>query len=92
MSKWACRKVNQFGLTDRQVEAVQCLVALGSDKLVAQKLGVDRFSANRLMRDAMKAMGVRSRVHLALKWDRRMAELRAQVPVSVFDLARRDAA
>ena len=39
--KWACRKTNPFGLTDRKAEAVAALVRLGTDKEVAQALRID---------------------------------------------------
>jgi DNA-binding CsgD family transcriptional regulator len=87
VSGWKLGRDNEFGLTHRQVEAVQALVRLGNEKLVAHELGVTRLSVNRLIREAQRSLGVRSRVHLALKWDRRMADLRLQIPSSVFDLA-----
>jgi DNA-binding NarL/FixJ family response regulator len=84
--QWSCRKSNQFGLTDRQVDAVSALVRLGEDKLVARELGVTVKCISTLLRQAQDTMAVRSRVHLALKWDRRMKEVGVQVPNSVFQL------
>ena len=41
MSTWSAqRSRNPFGLTDRQAEAVQLLVDLGTDKAVAARLGI----------------------------------------------------
>lgn len=69
--KWLTqRSRNPFGLTDRQAEAVQLLVDLGADKLVAARLGLVDKSATRLLLEAQRAAGVNSRVLLALAWDR----------------------
>jgi DNA-binding NarL/FixJ family response regulator len=88
MSTWASRKTNQFGLTDRQTQAVSALVRLGCDKLVAREFGVSVKTVSTLIRGAQRAMGVRTRIHMAVKWDRRMQEIGAQVPSSVFDMGR----
>lgn len=63
---------NPFGLTDRQVEAVRALVKHGNDKGVASALGNAPHNASRLLLAAQKAMGVQTRVHLALKWEREL--------------------
>lgn len=67
------RSRQPFGLTDRQVEAVRALVKHGNDKGVASALGNTTHNASRLLLAAQKAMGVQTRVHLALKWERELA-------------------
>lgn len=66
------RAANPFGLTDRQVQAVRALVKHGSDKGVADELGNKKGNAARLLVGAQRAMGVKTRVHLALKWEREL--------------------
>ena len=71
MSTWTTqRSRNPFGLTDRQAEAVQLLVDLGTDKLVSARMGLEKASATRLLLEAQRAVGAHSRVQLALAWDR----------------------
>lgn len=71
MSTWSAqRSRNPFGLTDRQAEAVQLLVDLGTDKAVAARLGITEESTSRRLCEAQKAIGAASRVKLALAWDR----------------------
>ena len=84
--KWACRKTNPFGLTDRKAEAVAALVRLGTDKEVAQALRIDPRAAATLLRQAQREMGAKSRVQMALMWDRRTATLVAGTRSSVFEV------
>ena len=59
MSTWtAQRSRNPFGLTDRQAEAVQLLVDLGTDKAVAARLGITEESTSRRLCEAQKALGI----------------------------------
>ena len=62
------RAQQPFGLTERQAEAVALLIKHGAEKVVAREMGIDRLSANRLLRKAQETMGVRTRVHLVVKW------------------------
>ena len=84
--KWACRKTNPFGLTDRQAQAVAALVRLGTDKAVAQSLKIDPRAAATLLRHAQRDMGAKSRVQMALMWDRRTSKLGVGVRSSVFEV------
>lgn len=70
---------NPFGLTDRQVQAVRALVEHGCDKGVANVLGNKRGNAARLLVGAQRAMGVKTRVHLALKWERELPRALRQI-------------
>lgn len=85
--KWACRKTNPFGLTDRQAQAVAALVRLGTDKAVAQSLKIDPRAAATLLRHAQRDMGAKSRVQMALMWDRRTAGIVVGVRNSVFQVS-----
>lgn len=71
MSTWSAqRSRNPFNLTNRQADAVALLVELGADKLVAARLGISDESTSRLLAAAQRSVGVHSRVHLALAWER----------------------
>ncbi len=71
MSTWAFqRSRNPFRQTNRQADAVALLVELGTDKLVAARMGITDESTSRLLCEAQRAVGVSSRVHLALAWER----------------------
>jgi DNA-binding CsgD family transcriptional regulator len=80
---------NPWGLTDRQVDAMDAMLDLYCSKAVSLEWGIDTKSVNYLVRQAMKKMGARNQMQAVLGWDRmrrKPVEFASRPANSVFQM------
>jgi len=72
----------RVGLTRRQGEVLDALVRLGSSKLVARELQIEKSTVDGIVRTACARLGVRTRLQAVLAWDRSRRPVQTAAPIT----------